>query len=202
MDLELRVHLKDQPEIRAFHYKPIPFLQADIAIAVASSTAGTSPRTSTHLIYATDPILTVKDRLVSVIADEVGIPVRSIDVPLLMLEDFTRNRCHHNTLDELRQRLQKGLIMDFTSDWGLEAYLGFHIPARWYINYSARVRLIRLEEAQVLWQGVCAYGGDDPLSNRPTLFAFEKNQNALLKAKLNEATDTCVQELTRQIKGN
>ena len=203
MDPEIRVHLKDQPEIRAFHYKPLPFLPTHIP-APPSPTGGSS-QDSYGEIYGKDPILSIKDRLISVVAEDVGIKVRSIDVPLPMLEDSTQSsvhdRCHHDTLGELSRRLQKGLIMDFTSDWSLEADVGFHLT-RWYLTYSARARLIRLEEPHVLWQGICAYVSNDPPSNRPTLNVLEEHGQALLNVKINDAAHTCIQELTRQFQGN
>jgi hypothetical protein len=204
MDPELRLHLKDQPEIRAFHYIPLLFLPTHTP-APPSPTGKRSYQDVYGGTYGKDPIVTIKDRLISVVAEDVGIKVRSIDVPLPMLEDSTQSsaygRCHDDTLGELSQRLQKGLIMDFTSDWSLEADVGLHIT-RWYLTYSARARLIRLEASHVLWQGVCAYISNDPPSNRPTLSALEEHGQALLNVKINDAAHTCVQELTRQFQGN
>ena len=198
MDPELRVHLKDQPEIRAFHYESAPSILAERT--EPPSITGGRPRKIVLSVLAIDPILTIKDRFISVVAEDARIKVRSIHVPLRMLQSTTENRCHHDTLDELRQRLRTGLMMDFTSDWRLEAYQGIYFPPRWYLTYSARARLIQLEQSQVVWQGVCAHVGNDPTSNRPTLYVLQ-NDTALLNAKLNEAADTCVQELTRQFLG-
>jgi hypothetical protein len=203
MDPALRVHLKDQPEIRAFHYKPLPFLPTHTP-APPSPTGG-SYQDSYGGIYGKDPILTIKERLIPVVAEDVGIKVRSIDDPLNMLEDSTQrsayDRCYYDTLGKLHQRLGRGLMMDFTSDWSLEADVGFHIT-RWYLTYSARARLIRPEESQVLWQGVCAYVSNDSPSDRPTLSVLEEHGQVLLNVKINEAADACVQELTRQFQGN
>jgi hypothetical protein len=139
----------------------------------------------THDYSLEDPVVAVKDRFLSSLDADLGIKASSVNEPL-----------GKDSLDELKTTFEKGMVFDFkTIQWML-----FYFPTDWShyrIAYSARSRLIRLEDSKILWQGVCEFIGKDPKTS-PTWEELTENNGALLKIKLKEAADACSKELLAQ----
>jgi hypothetical protein len=103
------------------------------------------------------------------------------------------------SIEELRRTFGKGMVLDFkTTQWLL-----FYYPTDWShyrIAYSARGRLVRLEEPKIIWQGTCEVIGQDPKTS-PTMDELVANNGALLKQKINEAADACAEQLWNHFQG-
>lgn len=103
------------------------------------------------------------------------------------------------SIEELKRTFGKGMVLDFkTTQWLL-----FYYPTDWShyrIAYSARGRLVRLEEPKIIWQGTCEVIGQDPKTS-PTMDELVANNGALLKQKINEAADACAEQLWDHFSG-
>lgn len=104
------------------------------------------------------------------------------------------------SLEELKRTFGTGMVLDFkTTQWLL-----FYYPTDWShyrIAYSARGRLVRLDEPKIIWQGTCEIIGQDPKTS-PTLEELVANNGALLKQKINEAADACAEQLWDHFQGS
>ncbi len=195
LDADERARLK-QVNIQAVHYPPPSFnvRTPGKALAGGGGLLGgfislglfkSAGEKMTHDYSLEDPVVVVKDRFLSSLDSDFGIKTSSAHEPL-----------SKDSLDELKTTLGKGMVFDFkTIQWML-----FYFPTDWShfrIAYSARSRLIRLEDSKILWQGVCEFIGQDPKTS-PTWEQLTENNGALLKIKLSEAADACSKELLAQ----
>lgn len=133
-----------------------------------------------------DPVLRVKERFLSTLSVDFDLKnIRPVQGPL------TDDR-----VPALKERFGQGVVIDFkTIKWDLLYYLTDWSHYR--IAFSARARMVRLEDSKIIWQGVCDIVGKDRKTS-PTLDELESNNGALLKVKLNGAADRCVEELLEQ----
>ena len=101
---------------------------------------------------------------------------------------------------DLKKSFEKGMVMDFkTLEWQLNYY-----PTDWShfrVIYSARARLIRMEDSKITWQAFCNLTGEEPEKPRPTMDQLKENNYSLLKEKLNVAAEQCAHELIAQFSG-
>ena len=97
----------------------------------------------------------------------------------------------------LRQRFGKGMSLEVqTMRWGLD-YTSW---SRFHFKLIARARLVNLDDETVLWFDSCTVnqGNED---TDPTLEEFKGNDGALIKVKLQEATHTCITQLSEKLYG-
>lgn len=133
-----------------------------------------------------DPILAVKEQFILyLVFNSDSKNIRFVQEPL-----------RSDNINDLKKISGDGMVIDFkTIHIGLSYFLTYW--GRYRIDYLVRARLIHLEDSKILWQGVCSYVGKDP-KNSPTMDELAADNGALLKAKINEATDICAKELINQ----
>lgn len=135
-----------------------------------------------------DPVLRVKEGFVATLESDLEIK-NIIDVHEVLAD---------GGIDDLKARFKTGAVFEFkTVKWGLT----FTRWSYFRVMYSAVGRLVRLEDAKVLWQGSCRFIEGEPEPNRPTLEEFVADKGAQLRAKLLEAADQCMQRLFDQFTG-
>lgn len=136
----------------------------------------------------TDPVLRVKEGFLASLDSDLEMK-NVIDVHEVLAD---------GGIDDLKARFKTGAVFEFkTIKWGLTFTRWSHFR----VMYSAAGRLVRLENDEVLWQGSCRFIEGEPEPNRPTLEEFVANNGALLRAKLLEAADQCMQQLFDQFTG-
>lgn len=174
-------------EIRAVHYSPA-------TLYVTGGIGDFDPISLVLTIRATtwvrglsleDPILRVKDRFVTALETEVGLKnLRTIPTPL-----------GSDSLDHLRAELGKGVVLDFKTltpppagGWALYAGIFWSTYA-----YSARARLIRLDDSRILWQGLCKIS-----EKIPPLRVLEEDDGQAFKTRIEESAVICARQLIQQ----
>jgi len=198
MDREELARFKQVANVRAVHYRPPSFNVRTPGKALTGG-GGLGAIFSLHLFKSAgekmthdysleDPVVTVQDRFLSSVEADFGFQSIPARAPL-----------SNDSFDELKKTFDEGMVFDFkTTDWML-----FYFPTDWShyrISYSARSRLIRLEDSEVVWQGVCKFVGKDPKTS-PTWAELTAQNGATLKIKLNEAAEACAKELSAQFRG-
>lgn len=192
MDKEERSRLNNQSDIQAVHY-PSSFSVRTPGKAIAGGGGALGAIFSLGLYesagdkmakeYALeDPALRVQSRFLSSLEKDLGI--KNIRI--------VQESPSKDSIDDLKRTAGKGMVLDFkTTQWML-----FYYPTDWShyrIAYSARGRLVRLEEPKIIWQGTCEFIGQDPKTS-PTMDELVANNGALLKQKINEAADACAEQ--------
>lgn len=208
IDRESLLSLAREPDIRAVHY-PAPSFRVigarDAAVRVtevlARLTAGLlSPLVDEARLSAEesegeriatdagleDPTPVVKERLVSRMARELG---------------FANLRLHRESLADvrvdpdplsrdvnpLRGLFQGGLVLEvLTLHWGVGSW----------ISYSARARLVRLNDSRILWRGQCVVR-IDPAPPRQRLLA---ERGRLLRASYTKLAEACAERLWDELR--
>ncbi len=154
-----------------------------------------------------DPAARVRDRVLSALQSEVGLPdVRRVELPLGRDDAGDPAAGRSVTADELsrlsrlRAALGTATLFEFeTADWGLG--FDFQDPGRYGVYYSVLARLLRLEDSRVLWRAPVRCGFARKGTANPTLAEWLANQGVLLRAKLDEAADECAQQLVAHFRG-
>jgi hypothetical protein len=89
--------------------------------------------------------------------------------------------------ESLKKAHGTGVMLDVrTTKWGIDNNRA---------KYQARARLVRLSDAEVLWEATCNETVADRGRPSPTREAISADNGALLKAKLGEAADACADQL-------
>ena len=136
-----------------------------------------------------DPAFVMRDRFLAGLGTALGIAPPSV-----------QETCDTDDIKKLAQKLgSSGVVFDFrTIDWGVGAPPPTPFVAGGYgVFYMGRVRVIRLEEPKVVWQGLCFGGTSD--DKRTTLAAFQDNDGALVKTELVAAAESCAKVLLHQM---
>lgn len=138
-----------------------------------------------------DPIVRVKDRLLSRLSAESGIgPIRP--APTAMDSD---------DLKSLKQALGPVTVLDVrTTSWGLHPY---QIDSTTFlVHYTVKARLIRLDQEQVLWRDeISCYTTGDRRFGAPTLEDLKADGGALLKTTMASTAEVCVDPLLASFRG-
>ncbi len=197
--------LKDQPLIHVVHYSS-PSLSAqtpisDVGVAIGGILGGLA---SVEIAKAEgeklkeqcsleDPSIRVRERVIDSWSAQMEIKTFRV-VP---------ERLESDELDALRSKFGNELVMDFkTHHWTL-----FPKPwtrwttSRYFIIYSIRSRLIRLQDSRVMWLGYCKFDENETLTTSSTWDELIANNCSLLKAKFGQAADMCAQQLADQLLG-
>lgn len=190
-------NFKEQPNIFVVRYEPEPFqvetergiaqglIPALIGEAIGQYVDRRKGETITKKYSLQDPSLQVKTRFVSVLTADLGLTtIRRVEQPFP--KDDTSN---------LRGALGTGVVIDFkTTKWSYFLNLPgegiqFMPKSRYGVKYDVRARLIRLDDAKILWEAVCQYWEDPKRS--VLLEELEANNGAILKTKFSEAAEFC-----------
>ncbi len=183
---ENRKSLSSQPEVHAVHHSPSRVFTYESTgysaasalftplLAIAQVYEGTGLQRDLRL---EDPVQRAQDRLVSKL--QAHFNVTNVHV----VPDPPKN----DQIATLKQVFQKGLVLDIrTMNWGLDNSRAM---------YSARARLLRLEDSTLLWQATCKYVADATLPS-PSMASLKANDGELLKTKLLDAADGCADQLS------
>lgn len=192
--------IKAEGEIQAVHYsRAIPTIDTSDPDPVSPAVIFLLPyylwdnhQKSKQVIQLSleDPVLRVKERVVLALDTALDLKsVRLVQVPLV-----------GDDMDELKAALGKGLVMDFKTNYWLIGHSKSTVHGVVYngIFYSARSRIVRLEDSKILWQGVCVPKAIPKFDSWDELMA---GNGTLLKVKVNELAESCVQELLAQLVG-
>jgi hypothetical protein len=182
--------LHDAGEIQAIHYSPPSpeaFMgdenpQSALHILILPFELRDSHRKSKQVeeLSLEDPVLRVKERVVPALATAFDLRVRLVQKPLV-----------EDDLDQLKAALGTGFVIDFkTITWEI---------VNEKIRYLARSRIVRLENSETLWQGVCQVKDTIPDGSWDELMAAT---GTLLKVKLKKSAEICAQELLAQLPGS
>lgn len=195
--------LKAQPLIHIVHYSS-PSLTArtpstDVGAALggvlgagaSTSMAKTEGEKLKEQCSLEDPSIRVRERVIDSWSAQMGIKSFHV-VP---------ERLESDELDALRSKFGNDLVMDFKTDrWVIFPKPGTRwTTSRYFVVYSIRARLIRLQDSKVMWLGY--YKFDENLSTSSTLDELIANDCTLLKAKFCQAADTSAQQLADQLFG-
>lgn len=202
MTLEDQIDLNNrQLRISAVHYEPSDlFILTPVEEAMAGggciggligicidSVTRVSKSKNIVIENSVDPVLRIKNRVISRINEKQGINVQSMNRALE--DDFP---------DELRRKISGKWLLDFkTVKWRLQYYQWSW--SKYYIEYIVRARIIRLTDGKIVWQGVYSFEGDDPADSRATLDELAVNNGELIKKEFNKIADICTDELLSQL---
>ena len=209
IDREMLMRLKNEPQILAVHYQPASFeVYGQLGAAGAATATGLATElfglagglAAAGVVWGgaisagkqlikdyslEDPSPRVKEGFISAIESRLGFKSTRSIKETLSTED----------LGELKEKFGNMIVIDFlTSQWVFSDRGAF--SGEYRLSYSARSRLVRLEDSKVLWQGVCQL-----FRSVPSLEELKADNGALLKEKLNEAADICVSQLVAQLAG-
>ncbi len=140
-----------------------------------------------------DPVVRVKERLISALSAEGGIGrIRPATTPM-----------GSEDLKSLKQTLGPVTVLDVrTTSWGLHPYR-IEDPRTFVTYYTVKVRLIRLDQEEVLWRDEisCSTAGDRRFGV-PTLEDLRADGGALLKNTMAKTAEGCVGPLLASFRGN
>ena len=138
----------------------------------------------------TDPARTVQDRFTAALAFELGLS------SLRLAEETAAG----DGLDDLHQAFGTGVVLDLkTIHWGLSP--DPTLWTRYRLEYAARARLVRVEAATVVWQGVCD-ASEREAEGGATLGELTADDAERLTEKFRDAAQACADELLGQILGS
>jgi hypothetical protein len=144
----------------------------------------------TRAFGLTDPARTVEDRFTAALAFELGLSsLRAVD-----------EIAAGDGLDDLQKVFGTGVVLDLkTVRWGISPDPQF--GTRYRVDYAARARLIRVEEATVVWQGACD-ASEREADDGATLGELTADDAERLTEKFRDAAQACADELLGQILGS
>ena len=200
IDRDALLQLKDQPEIRVVRHPPPAFDLGNPGNTVLGSVFGLSGGAPvagsqgtggiTRAFGLTDPARTVQDRFTASLAFELGLS------SLHPVDEVAAG----DGLDDLRRAFGTGVVLDLkTIHWGLSP--DSKLWTRYHVDYAARARLVRVEAATVVWQGVCDASGREAEPGT-TLGELTADNAERLTEQFRDAAQACADELLRQILGS
>lgn len=140
-----------------------------------------------------DPITHVESRFLTAWQQE----LRLIDLPASQLVST-------DSPQKLFERFGTGYVIDFkTERWTVDATIQSSglssTPDGYRPSYTARARLVRLNDQKIVWQGTCEYSKDD--SHTPKLTPYDItgiDQGGAVKAAMQKLAEVCADSLWRQ----
>jgi hypothetical protein len=138
-----------------------------------------------------DPVVRVKDRLISGLSAESGIGRIRAAATAMAGDD----------LKSLKQAVGPVTVLDVrTTRWGLSPYQSD--PKSFLAHYTVKVRLIRLDQEKVLWRDeISCYTAGDRRFGAPTLDELSADGGALLKRTMAETAEVCADPLLARFRG-
>jgi len=195
-----RNELKSRAGIRAVHYAP-PRLTITTAgkVLLDDVTLGTVPDGDyAKLYHVPDPAPTVETALVQALEGQAGFrKLTVVDQPLARsAQGFTSGPL--DSIDSIKAAYGTGVVLDVgTIYWG-----GMYFTTNWTryrLGVGIQARLVRLDDAQVLWKGTCWYSTDTDGKIEPSMTELRANDGALLKKIAADTGQTCSQRLVSQL---
>jgi hypothetical protein len=194
--------IRQEPTIIAMVYQPPPPFRHNttwgegmgvvfgpIGLATAEMKAQKSGARVRAKIGLEDPVFLVRDKFLTGIAAELG-----IEQPSLLEELYI------NDLEQRIPTLESGLLLEFrTMGWGIGAVSNPFRANLYGVGYQGGVRLIRLEDRQILWKGFCIVGTRD--DQKATIAALQEHEGSLLREWLAEAAEKCAEIFLFQFSG-
>ncbi len=174
--------LASQPNVYAVHHHPgVTFVVESTAVMLfAPLAAGIMVAEGMAMqrdLKLADLAPRVKERLVRTLESELKL------ANVRVVPDIPQN----TSVETLKKLFEGGLVLVVqTRNWGIDNYRA---------EYSARVRLVRLSDATVLWEAACNDAVPDKGKPAPPREELVANGGELLKAKLALAADQCASEL-------
>jgi len=211
---DVRSKLKEQSEITAFrYYFRHPILEKYFRPGDPAS--GTHVNDSVKLTEVREePLIPLMDSFLAALRTDLKLDnIRALPEPRhhhpnnRWVLDRARDRGYD--LDQIQKTFQTGLVFDFDRAPAVfdNDYVTPFLKARYRVHLAARVRLIRVDDQEILWQGVCEVidGGltleDFPGASEKTTEIITVKVGALAQEKLDNAIKTCVKELLKQFMG-
>ena len=94
----------------------------------------------------------------------------------------------------MQEKLGSAIVLDFkTADWRL---MPAGTDSHYRVLYRARSRFVRTSDETVIWQGYCRFDG-----NGAPLAELQAASGVLLRAKMDEAAESCATTLLVQFLG-
>ena len=197
--------LRDQAEILVVHYPTTVFRVGTpgkmraatwlgpIGMAAAVAAMGSHGEELRTKYSLEDPVLRVRNKVLTAVRENPGLQnLRVREDPVTIAGEDPA---------ELRKVLGSGTVLDFrTAGWGM-LYWPMRVETNYRMNYGVVSRLIRLEDAKVLWQGTCTAASAVDAESSPTMEQLEANDGELLKAHVNKVADACAADLAAQFQG-
>jgi hypothetical protein len=174
---EDRAQLKQQSEIGAVHREPAAFYADAGVYGLVGHGMSISAGKEIRAKYGVeDPALAVKTNFVQALEKEIsGIKVRAVDRPVAV-----------DDLAAVKKAYAGPWVLDFKT-------LGWGSAIDGDVEFTIRARLIRNDDAKVVWQGTCKY---ETKSGKKKLLTGDSP--GLLKAKFQAGINPCVQQLWGQ----
>jgi hypothetical protein len=197
--------MKNQPSIHVVHYSS-PSLTArtpstDVGAAlggvlgagVSTGMAKTEGEKLKEQCSLGDSSIKVRETVLDRLSAEMGIKNFRV-VP---------DRLESDELDTLRSKFGNDLLMDFkTHHWTLYPVPGSRwTTSRYFIIYSIRARLVRLQDSKVIWLGYAKFDESQALSTSSTWDELIANDCTALKTKVGKVAEMCAQQLADQLFG-
>lgn len=171
-----------------------------------------------------EPLVPLMENLLSAIKADLKLNnIRALPEPIHHHKDYRWQLDRHpeRTYDliQIQRIFQTGLVLDFDMDRAvfhfdrnvLVDFRTWQTREAYYLDFSAKARLIRVKDQDILWQGVCEItdGGltreDFPEIGGPSAqtkkTASRVKLSAVAQEKLDSAINACSKELVRQFMG-
>lgn len=211
---DVRSKLKEQAEITAFRY----YFRAPVLLKYfrpGDPVSGTHVNDSFKLTEVREePLIPLMDSFLAALRTDLKLDnIRTLPDPR---HHHPKNRWALDRvpergydLDQIQRTFQTGLVFDFDRNAAVfdNDYVTPFLKARYRVHLDARVRLIRVNDQEILWQGVCEIidGGltleDFPGASEPSEQITTVKVNAVVQEKLDGAVRACVKELVTQFMG-
>ncbi|PIR24810.1 MAG: hypothetical protein COV43_08485 [Deltaproteobacteria bacterium CG11_big_fil_rev_8_21_14_0_20_42_23] len=208
--------LRNEANIAATHYRPPTFtvqsisgfLMGTVFAGMSGGMWGSSPAGAGAMGSASmttfegkkvdqstpleDPAYKIKEGFMSAIAHQLQLSrIQNIREPI-----------ERKSEGDLKQVFKNNFIFTFnTTSWGVEA----HSLRSYDLSFRHIAKLIRLSDAQVLWQGVCQYKErllNDETKKPLALKKLKENNATLLRVNLKKVGNVCTENLLNQFFDN
>jgi hypothetical protein len=185
LSLQPQIHAVHHEPQRAFSVQSTGYIVAAVLLPtplvfLAASVDGHGLKREFAL---EDPVEGMKQRLVSSLESRLKLTnVTAVSAPM-----------RDDGVETLKRAFDSGMVLDVrTVRWGIDNNRG---------SYTARARLVRLSDSNVLWEATChdlAHGKAGATRTRAALIA---NNGELLKSDLRDAADACADQLAGWVGG-
>lgn len=159
------------------------------SIGAASATAGGTGLNQQGPLE--DPAPKIKENFMTSMSEKLGLE------EVQNVVDVVPN----STMKEWKRTHRDGFLFGFrTINWVIEPY---PTALRYYrLIFWHQGQLTRLSDDQIIWNGVCKYEEQEPKEKWPKLKELMADNADLIRVKVNQAGDYCIQKLLQQFFGD
>jgi hypothetical protein len=189
--------LKEEPEIIAFRY------YSTVILTKPHKPFGNIYDEYEKIEVKEEPLTPLMESFLAAIKAELKLNnIRTLQEPRHHDPEyrFRLDRSRERTPDliHLQRTFQTGLVFDFDRDYIVFEIDSWspHIQPVYCVHLWAKARLIRINDREILWQGVC-----DLHDCGLTLDDFRQPIKPLVQEELDSVIKACAQELTAQFMG-